>query len=173
MGAVLQQKSSPAEEWRPLGFFSQSWRRPSCPTAPSIGNSTVFMQPSGISAIRHFRHQACCRFKIWTDHKPITFALSKISDSLTARQRRQLSYVAEFTSSIIHIPGCLNIVADLLSRPPQGVPAPGPATVAGVNVPYRSLATSQAAGGTTRALFTFMQQPPLPLTATLTCWPRP
>ena len=51
-----------------------------------------------------------------------------MSDSWTARQQRQLSYVAEFTSNIVHVPGRFNLVADLLSRPPQTATAPDPAT---------------------------------------------
>ena len=85
------------------------------------------------------------------EDKLLTLALSRISDSLTARQQRQLSYVAEFTADIIHVPGCLNIIADLMSRPPHVVPASGPATAASVKVPSGSLAASQTAGGTTGA----------------------
>ena len=51
-----------------------------------------------------------------------------MSDSWTARQQRQLSYVAEFTSKIVHVTGRLNLVADLLSRPPQAATASVPAT---------------------------------------------
>ena len=65
------------------------------------------------------------------------------SDSLMARQQGQLSYVAEFTPSIIHVPGRLNIVAKLMSRPTQGVPASGPAREAGVKVPSGLLAPSR------------------------------
>ena len=49
------------------------------------------------------------------------------------------------------MPGKLNIVAFLLSRPPQAVPAPGPATTAGVKVPSWLLAVPQVAGGTAGA----------------------
>ena len=71
----------------------------------------------------------------------LIFALSRISDSWTARQQQQMSYAAEYTSNIVHVPGKLNIVADLLSRPPQAVPAPGPVTTAGLKAPSRSLAS--------------------------------
>jgi len=54
-----------------------------------------------------------------TDHKPLTFALHRLSDAWSARQQRQLSYIAEYTSEIEHVPGCSNMVADALSRPPQ------------------------------------------------------
>jgi hypothetical protein len=35
----------------------------------------------------------------------------------SARQQRHLSYIAEFTSDIQHVPGAANVVADTLSRP--------------------------------------------------------
>jgi hypothetical protein len=57
-------------------------------------------------------------FTIYTDHKPLTFALGKVSEPWTAMQSRQLSYMADFTTDIQHIPGSENIVADTLSRPP-------------------------------------------------------
>jgi len=52
-----------------------------------------------------------------TDHKPLTFALHRISDALSARQQRHLSFLAEFTSDVHHMPGAENVVADTLSRP--------------------------------------------------------
>ena len=74
-----------------------------------------------------------------------------MSDCWTARQQRQLSYIAEFTADIVHVPGTQNLVADLMSRPPQAVPVSGPATAAGVKVPSGSLAASQETGSTAGA----------------------
>jgi hypothetical protein len=37
-------------------------------------------------------------FTIYKDHKPLTFALSKVADGWTAMQCRQLFYEAEFTT---------------------------------------------------------------------------
>ena len=88
---------------------------------------------------------------MWTDHKPLMFALSRVSACWTARQQRQLSYVAEFTNKITHVPGCLNVVADLMSRPLQPVPAPESTTAVSVKVPSGSLAASQVAGRTAGA----------------------
>ncbi len=53
------------------------------------------------------------RFAIFTDHKPLTYALARVSEPWTARQTRQLSYVAEYTSDIRHIAGAANVVADI------------------------------------------------------------
>ena len=147
VGAVLQQREGHSSAWRPLGFFSAKLE------AAQLSYSAFDRELCAIFAgIRHFRHHLeGRRFTIWTDHKPLTFALSRVSDSWTARQQRQLSYIAEFTADIVHVPGTQNMVADLMSRPPQAVPSPGPATVAGVKVPSGSLAASQVVGGTAGA----------------------
>ena len=147
VGAVLQQQEPLSQEWRPLGFFSAKLEK------AQLSYSAFDRELFGVyAAIRHFRHHLEGRsFTIWTDHKPLTFALSRVSDSWTARQQRQLSYVAEFTNKIIHVPGRLNIVADLMSRPPQAVPAPGSTKAASVKVPSGSLAASQVAGRTAGA----------------------
>ena len=87
VGAVLQQKSSSTEEWRPLGLFSAKLEK------AQLTYSAFDRELYGIYAtIRHFRHHLEGRgFTILRDHKPLTFALSRISTSLTARQQRQLS----------------------------------------------------------------------------------
>jgi hypothetical protein len=69
-------------------------------------------------------------FTIFTDHKPLTYALARVSDPWTARQSRQMSYVAEYTSDIRHIAGAANVVADTLSRPPGHAAADGPPSAA-------------------------------------------
>ena len=61
------------------------------------------------------------------------------------RQTRQLSFISEFTTSIKHVAGSANVVADTLSRPPgpaaddgspvDPVPVPGVATLHGDGVP--------------------------------------
>jgi hypothetical protein len=55
------------------------------------------------------------QFTIYTDHKPLTYALSRTSDPWSARQARQLSYLAEHTADIRHIASEENMVADTLS----------------------------------------------------------
>ena len=54
---------------------------------------------------------------IFADHKPLTLALFRVSPPWSAWQQRHLAYLAEFTSSIVHMPGIKNVVADALSRP--------------------------------------------------------
>ncbi len=64
------------------------------------------------AGIRHFWYMLDGRrFAIFTDHKPLTYALARVSEPWTARQTRQLSYVAEYTSDIRHIAGAANTVS--------------------------------------------------------------
>ncbi len=44
--------------------------------------------------------------------------MSRLSPPWSARQQRQMAYLAEFTSDFCHTPGVSNVVADALSRPP-------------------------------------------------------
>ena len=67
-------------------------------------------------AVRHFRHFVEGKpFTLYTDHKPLIFALSNNADR-SPRQSRHLSFIAEFTSDIRHVKGKFNVVADKLSR---------------------------------------------------------
>ena len=56
------------------------------------------------------------RITVFTDHKPLTFAMSKVADPWSARQQRHLSYISQYTTNIHHITGKENVVADALSR---------------------------------------------------------
>lgn len=115
MGAVLEQFVN--RRWRPLAFFSKKFNN------AQKQYSAFDRELMAIHmAIRNFRFFLEGRqFVVYTDHKPLTAALSKISDPWSARQARHLSAVAEYTSDIRHVEGKLNPVADALSR---HVPAP-------------------------------------------------
>ena len=90
-------------------------------------------------SLKHFRYFLEGRsFTIYTDHKPLTFALAS-STERSPRQTRHLSYVAEFTSDIRHVKGSANVVADALSRPL--CPAVSAVTLPEVNL--RALAAAQ------------------------------
>ncbi|BHF85942.1 hypothetical protein SprV_1002911800 [Sparganum proliferum] len=74
--------------------------------------------PTAYLAVRHFRHLLEGReFTIFTDHKPLTFAIHSRSDKLSPQEIRHLDYISQFTSDIRHIDGSRNEVADALSRP--------------------------------------------------------
>jgi len=117
MGAVLQQLEPPGQSPRPLGFFSKKLDR--AQTSYSTFDRELLALYHGI---RHFRWALeGRRFSVQTDHNPLTFALHRQSDAWSARQQRQLSYMAEFTLTIEHVPGSTNVVADALSCPPPNM----------------------------------------------------
>jgi hypothetical protein len=114
VGPVLQQQEMGSTACRPLGFFSKKLEL--AQQKYSAFDRELFAVYSGI---RHFRHLLEGRkFVVYTDHKPLTHAIARVSDPWTARQCRHLAYVAEYTSDIRHIAGAANIVADTLSRLP-------------------------------------------------------
>ena len=51
-----------------------------------------------------------------TDHKPLVGAINNGTQRQSDRQQRQLSFISEFISKAIYLPGKENIVADALSR---------------------------------------------------------
>jgi hypothetical protein len=58
-------------------------------------------------------------------NQPLKQAMHRISDLWMARVQRQLSFLAELTSDVRHIPGKANVDSDDLARQP-------PSAVAGV-----------------------------------------
>ena len=119
VGASLQQRDPSAAAWEPLGFYSKKL------DAAQLKYSAFDRELLACYlGIRHFRHMLEGRsFVVYTDHKPLVSALRRSTDPWTARQCRQLAYVAEYTSDIRHIAGPNNVVADALSRPPPSPPA--------------------------------------------------
>lgn len=110
-GAVLQQLIE--DKWQPLGYFSKKF------TTTQQVYSTFDRELQAIYlAVKHFRKIIEGRPTIiFTDHKPITYAIQKISsDNEVPRRTRQLLFISEFTSDIRHISGQNNVVADALSR---------------------------------------------------------
>jgi hypothetical protein len=97
VGAVLQQRVGAG--WQP--FFSK--KLDSAQLNYSAFDRELLAAYLGL---RHFWFQLeARRFHILTDHKPLTQALHMISEPWTARQHRQLSYIAEHTSDIWHLAG--------------------------------------------------------------------
>jgi transposase InsO family protein len=149
VGAVLQQRSATTAAWQPLAFWSAKL------TAAQKNYSTFDRELLAIFlAIRQFRFMLEGReFSVFTDHKPLIDSLRRISDPWSARQRRQLSYIAEFAARLSHISGPSNVVADTLSRPPaiQGSPIAAvaaaqspPSPVSSPPVDVRDIAAAQS-----------------------------
>ena len=119
VGAVLAQDDGTGS--RPIGFFSKK-------LSPAEFKYSAFDREllALYQAIHHFRGQLEGRpFVAWTDHKPLVGALASTVDR-SPRQTRHLSYIAEFTTDIRHLPGSTNVVADLLSRPCLLYTSPSP-----------------------------------------------
>jgi hypothetical protein len=115
VGACLQQRPPGTAAWQPLGFYSK--KLDAARVKYSAFDRDLLVCYLGI---RHFRHLLEGRqFVLYTDHKPLTHALARTTDAWTARQCRQLSYIAEFTSDIQLVKGVDNLVADTFSRPPH------------------------------------------------------
>ena len=111
VGAVLQQCVDGI--WQPLAFFSKRLE-PAESRYSTFGRELLAMYLS----VKHFRFfQEARPFIIFTDHKPLTFAIKCPSSSSSPRELRHLSYIAEFTSAIRHVSGVDNVVAGALSRP--------------------------------------------------------
>ena len=110
VGAVLQQYIN--NQWCPVAYFSKNLK-------PSEAKYSTFDREllAVYLAIKHFRHFIEGRqFKVFTDHKPLTYSLSTHSDHYTPRQVHHLDYISQFTTDIQHISGHNNPVADALSR---------------------------------------------------------
>ncbi|BHF86038.1 hypothetical protein SprV_ctg2602921700 [Sparganum proliferum] len=111
VGVVLQQ--SLPDSTVPLAFFSKKLSKAETRYS-TFGRELL----AAYLAVRHFRHLLEGRdFTIFTDHKPLTFALRSHTDKLNPREIRQLDYISQFSSDIRQIDGSRNEVADALSRP--------------------------------------------------------
>ncbi|BHF84464.1 hypothetical protein SprV_0902761500 [Sparganum proliferum] len=111
VGAVLQQHIN--DSTRPLAFFSKKLS-PAETRYSTFGRELLAIY----LAVKHFRHFLECRdFIIFTDHKPLTFAIRSHSDKYNPREISHLDYISQFTTDIRHIDGPKNAVADMLSRP--------------------------------------------------------
>jgi len=110
LGAALQQQIGNVTQ--PIAFFSRQLRK------PELKYATYDKELLAIYlAIRHFRYFVEGRaFTVFTDHRPLTHAMAKVSDQWSARQQRHLSFISEYTTDIRHVAGEDNQAADALSR---------------------------------------------------------
>ncbi|BHF72701.1 hypothetical protein SprV_0401577000 [Sparganum proliferum] len=111
VGAVLQQHIN--DSTRPLAFFSKKLS-PAETRYSTFGRELLAIY----LAVKHLGHFLDGRdFTIFTDHKPLTFAIRSHSDKYNPREISHLDYISQFTTDIRHIDGPKNAVADMLSRP--------------------------------------------------------
>ena len=142
VGAVLQQHIKGT--WHPISFFSRKM------TPAETRYSTFDRELLAVYlSIKHFRHLLEGRqFHVLTDHKPLTYALNSRSDRHSPRQARQLDYIAQFTSTIRHVHGMDNVVADALSRIETNALLTGQPP----NVDFAAIAKTQATDPQIRSL---------------------
>ena len=108
--AVLQQYID--SQWCPIAYFSKKLK------PAEIKYSTFDRELLAVYlAIKHFRYFIEGRqFKVFIDHKPLTFSLASHFDHYTPRQIHHLDYILQFTTDIQYVTGSSNPVADALSR---------------------------------------------------------
>ena len=132
VGGVLQQFLNGM--WQPLSFFSKKLN-------PAETRYSAFDREllAVYATIKHFRHNLEGRnFFVNTDHKPLTFVMSSVTERASLRQTRHLAFIAEFTTDIRYVKGETNFVADALSRPSVSAIHDGPA------IDYKELSLDQA-----------------------------
>lgn len=111
MGAVLQQMQENAV--KPIAFFSKTLSE--AQQKYSVYDRELL---AIYTATKHFRRYIeGLETIIYTDHRPLTYALKKPpSNSDTPRRDRQLQFISQFCTEIKYIKGEENTVADTLSR---------------------------------------------------------
>jgi hypothetical protein len=96
---------------KPLGFFSKKLE----PVKYSTFDRELL---ACLFGIRLFHYMLVGRaFTIYTSQSRSLPPSTTLPTPWTARQCRQLAYVAEYTSDIRHILGASNVVADALFHP--------------------------------------------------------
>lgn len=103
IGGAIHQKGPNGFE--PVAFYSTKL------TPAQQGYSTYDRELlAAYLSVKHFQPWLEGRhFVIHSDHKPLTFAFDQKLDKASPRQQRQLEYLSQFTTEIVHIPGESNI----------------------------------------------------------------
>ena len=110
VGGVLQQYIN--NVWQPLSFFSK--KLTPAETRYSASDRELL---AVYATIRYFRHNLEGRyFFVNSDHKPLTFVMSSVTERPSLRQTRQLAFIAELTTDIRYVKGETNFVTNALSR---------------------------------------------------------
>ena len=113
VGGVLQQVIDCHA--KPLAFFSKALN--SAQVNYSVFDREMLAMYLLLRDFRYFLEGRA--FTLFTDHKPLFSAVKSPMKHATARQLRQVSYVAQLTTDIRYTSGENNVVTDCLSRPPD------------------------------------------------------
>jgi hypothetical protein len=87
VGVVIQQQV--CHHWQPLGFYNKKLFK------TKVNYSTFDRKLlATVSGIKHFLYCLEGRpFQLWTDHKPLIFALNKVSLPTSGRQQFHLAFI--------------------------------------------------------------------------------
>ena len=112
IGSCLNQFDPNTQAWQPLTFYSKSLN------SSQQRYSTYDRELLALFlSVRHFSDVLLGRdVTLVTDHKPLIFAMTKMSSTMSPRQICQLNYIPQFCKHIKFIPGIHNQVADSLPR---------------------------------------------------------
>ena len=111
VGAVLEELQN--GHWVPIGFWSKM-------LSETQQRRLTFRRElySIWQAIRHFIQEIDGRhITIWTDHRPILGAFNGNTLQHDPIAQHQIQEIGMWTSDVRYLPGKLNTVADILSRP--------------------------------------------------------
>ncbi|XP_064469972.1 uncharacterized protein LOC135384714 [Ornithodoros turicata] len=121
VGAVLQQCQD--GHWKPFSFFTQRLS-PAETCYSTFGHELI----AAYLAYTHYHHFLDgCPFVLYTDHKPLMFALRSASGNQSTHETRHMCYILEFTTDLRYVDGEDNAAADALSRPDVNALHPPPA----------------------------------------------
>ena len=110
LGAALHQSVN--DQIRPVSFFSKKLTKSE--KAYSAFDRELL---AAYQAVLHFKYLIDGRqVHLLTDHKPLVAAFYSPNPPKSDRQQRQLLLISEYISSMVHIRGEDNVIADALSR---------------------------------------------------------
>ncbi len=97
VGVVLQQQVG--QHWQLLGFFSKKLSK----TKVNYSTFDRELLAAG-SGIKHFRSRLE-GFQLWTEHKPLIFALNRVSPPTSGCQQHHLAFISEYTNQLVYVTG--------------------------------------------------------------------
>ena len=131
VGGVLQQYLNGM--WQPLSFFSKRLN-PAETRYSALDRELLAVYATN----KRFRHNLGRNFFVNTDHKPLKFVMSSVTERASLRQTRHIAFIAEFTTDIRYVKGETNFVTDALSQPSVSAIDDGPVII------YKELSIDQA-----------------------------